>query len=344
MSDLIVVGSLTVKDVFESGNMDAILERVAVEARNLVEGLDPMDEDDRKKIVSAAYRVSRSKTFIDEMRKSVVKEWKEKAKKIDIEGKKAMVFFDSLKSEIRQPVTDFENAEKDRKKAHEDHLNMIRELADVDFMAMPSSDIRGRLDAVNAVKRNWEEFEGPAEDTLNAARFKLNESIEKREKFEADQAELERLKKAEAEREKREREKRIASEAAEKARREAEEKAEEARKKIEAEKAEAERRAAKAERDRIDAENKAKLEKEMAVKAAEEKARREAEEKEYRRIAHEKAEKEEKERKARDEEHRRKINNEALDSFISEEFNRDVAMSVISAIARGKIKHITINY
>lgn len=154
------------------------------------------------------------------------------------------------------------------------------------------------------------------EERIEAERLAEEQRIAK-EKAEAEERERirkenERLK-AEAEaREKAEKE-RIAKEEAERKRIEAEREAER-------KEAEAKLRAEREERERIEAEAKAK------------------EEAERKRIEAEKA-------REHDKAHRKKINNEALDSIIScAEITKEQAMIIVSAIARGEIKNVSIKY
>jgi len=181
-----------------------------------------------------------------------------------------------------------------------------------------------------------------AEDSL----FNREREIRLKEEAEA-KKEAERREKEEAERlekERVEREERMKKEAAEQAKREAEEKVRKA-----------EEAAKQAERDRIAAEERAKVEKEEAAKRAERekqeaidraKAEAEAEAKrvEEERLRKEAAEKAEAERKAAHHAHRKRINREALTDLEILGFDTDNAKAFIKAVAEGSVSHITINY
>ncbi len=71
----------------------------------------------RKAIVSVAYAVSRSKTYIEKHGKESVAALKAQVKSIDDSRRKSRLYLDDLKAEIRQPVTDWEAEEKARKEA-----------------------------------------------------------------------------------------------------------------------------------------------------------------------------------------------------------------------------------
>jgi hypothetical protein len=68
----------------------------------------------RKAIASMAYKVSQSKTILDNAGKDLVSEAKAKIKKIDMARKYSRDFLDSLRDEVRKPLTDWEEAEKEK--------------------------------------------------------------------------------------------------------------------------------------------------------------------------------------------------------------------------------------
>jgi DNA repair exonuclease SbcCD ATPase subunit len=71
----------------------------------------------RQDIRSLAFKIAQSKTALDAAGKDLVAGWKAKAKKVDEARKEARDFLDALKAEVRQPLTDFEEAEKAREAA-----------------------------------------------------------------------------------------------------------------------------------------------------------------------------------------------------------------------------------
>lgn len=267
----------------------------------------------RKEIASIAYKVAQSKTVIDAARKDLVAEWKEKAKRVDEEGKRARDFLDNLKDEVRKPLTAWEEEEAARIAKEEEE--------------------RKYQDDWNAAI---------VENELFNLRREVERERQKREAEEAARAEKERLEREEKERI--EREERIAREAKEKAEREAKEKIEQERiaaaERIAKERAEAERKAEEAERKRLAdikaAEEKAEAEKQAIIKAQEEKERAERE-----RIAKEKAIEEKRQANLN---HRKKINNEAKQSFMAIGFDETVSRGLVEAIANGKIQNVSIAY
>jgi hypothetical protein len=63
----------------------------------------------RKRIASLAYKVSKSKTALDELGKQLVAEWKAKSAAVDKERKRVRDELDALRDEVRKPLTDWES-------------------------------------------------------------------------------------------------------------------------------------------------------------------------------------------------------------------------------------------
>jgi len=122
MDDLVVfTKEVTPLEVFtESTVIDSLLDKIKAQARGLVPDLST--KKSRQEIASMAYKVSQSKTMIDNAGKELVKGWKQKAKQVDIARKKTREALDSLRDEVRQPLTEWEEAEKERKLQNEKDL------------------------------------------------------------------------------------------------------------------------------------------------------------------------------------------------------------------------------
>lgn len=247
---------------------------------------------------------------------------------------------DGWQAEVRQPLTEWEQAEEARKAKHQagiDQINLRLECRDLDAAELKSNI--AWLEGM-AIGAEWEEYETEAARSKEKALLALREALIAREKYEAEQAELAELRRKQAEQEQKDREARIAQEAAEKAQREAEAKAQ------------AERDAA-AQRERdleLQAERakRAELEAKQRAEQAERDAQRRADEAaavERQRQADEQAriEAETKAREA-DKSHKKAINNEALAAFIAGGMPEECAKQAITMIAQRKIPHISINY
>ena len=341
ITDLVVIEKTNALAVFTNQEqLDPLIEAIEKEARSLVPDLST--KKGRDAIASMAHKVARSKTYIDNAGKDLVAELKALPKQIDESRRLVRERLDALKDEVRRPLTEWE-AEQERIKA-EEAMNAMH----AEALAMNEN-----IDLQRAIQ-----YESDHEMALL-----MNEKID-REREEARQK---------AEQAKREHEERIKREAEEKARREADEAA---KREIEAaaarereatlakERAEREAKelAEKAERDRIEAEQRAEREKKEAAERAErekqeaiaeeqrkaheeaERIKRENEQKEQARLAEEKRIKDEEARRAADKEHRKTINNKALQDLIAAGVPEECAKLCITAIAKGNITAISINY
>ncbi len=261
-NELIIPQDLNPTVIFSKPEkVDAILQQIEEAVKNFTS--DISTPQGRDAIKSMAYKISRSKTTLDEMGKGLVLDWKAQAKLVDNERSRIRGRLDELKEQVRQPLTDFENAEKERIQIRQDRICEIESLCNFagdDFHH--SQFYKDTIVEVNFLKEfDWQEFDFKAKSTANECLELLNKRIKIALGREAEQVELEKHRKEKAERVQKEREERIAQEATERAKKEAEEmaelekrKSEEREKRIQEEKADAEKRAAESERLRVEQE------------------------------------------------------------------------------------------
>ncbi len=270
---LATIQTITATDLFKPGAIDMILERIEREAREQAASLEISTEVSRQAIASLAYKIARSKTYIDDRGKDLGESLRTQLEAINSERKRARERLDLLKDEVRKPLTDWENLDKARVAAHEKELTEI-EQAGVESLQhwqnISAEAMRDRLKEIESDPRPWEEFAQRAAGVKAVAKAQILDAIQRREKWDAEQAELARLRAEEAERAIKEREQaaaRAATDAAEKRAREA---------------AEAAQRAAQAELRRIENE---RAEAEARARQAEEQRKRDAEFAEQKRVA-----------------------------------------------------------
>ncbi len=289
---LAVIETMPAIEIFKPGALDPILDRIKTEARAEAAKLDISTEANRKALISLSVKVRTSKTFLDNARIALVSGEKERLKKIDQEGARLWDELEALQKEIRQPVTDWENAEKDRVAAHEQALAEIANsgpytLANWQILPLEAMGDR-RVEIEQEATRDWQEFSRRAQVVIEKALGEIADAISRRENYEREKAELDRLRAEAAAREQQERENRIAAEA----RKAAEEKArldakrvaiaaEAERLRIENEKAEVIALAKQAEARRLAAIKQARID----AEAAQERARIAVEQAEARRVA-----------------------------------------------------------
>ncbi|MCQ1099717.1 hypothetical protein NNO92_15200 [Acinetobacter baumannii] len=314
------------------GGTDELYERIAQEVYSHVP--DVSTKKGRDAIGSLALKISKSKTLIEKCGKELVAEQKAQIKVIDDDRISIVKKLDLLRNEVLAPRDAWEQAEKDRVAKHSQFISNIKVMYGLCF-DLPSLEIKKAIDSLEslAVDSSLDEYEQEAKlakfETIEA----LRTALVAREKYEAEQAELERLRKAEQERLQREHEERIAHEAAEKATREAEEKARFEAERVQREKAEAEQREARL-----------KAEKEAAELRAQHAA-----EAERKRIEAEQAVKLEAERQAEEarqanQAHRKKICNEALKGLLALGIDEAKSKEILQAINKGLVPHVSINF
>ncbi len=317
------------------GGTDELYERIAQEVRSHVP--DVSTKKGRDAIGSLALKISKSKTLIEKCGKELVAEQKAQIKVIDDDRISIVKKFDSLRDEILAPRDAWEQAEKDRVAKHEESILSINFYKTAVIADKDSVWLKGVIRNVEeiVIDSSFEEFEEQAKIAKYETLEFLRTTLAAREKYEAEQAELERLRQAEILRQQQEREAQIAREAAEKATREAEEKARFEAERVQREKAEAEQREARL----------------VAEKEAAELRAQHAAEAERKRIEAEQAAKLEAERKAEEARlanraHMKKINNEALSAMMYgvPGLTEEMAKELIRLIAKNEVPNISIKY
>jgi hypothetical protein len=307
----------------------------------------------RESIASMAYKVSRTKTALIAQGKKLTEDWRDQTKKVNAACNAIEERLDTLRDEVRKPLTDWEASEKARVEGHERAVNSL--LVYVTMSAdHPSGDFKDMRDAVEAliVDASWEEFQDRGALAKTDALAALDRLTAIAEKREADAAELERLRAAQVERDRQDAERRVAEEAAEaEAQRvEQERQAEEKRKAdIAAAAAEA---AAQAERDaakRIaDAERAAQDAKERAerdIAAAKAEADRKAEAERKRIVDALEAEAAEQRRRDADRSHRKAINQAIVAELIEcSGITAEQAQKIVVHMVGGLVPNVTLKY
>lgn len=318
------------------GGTTELFERIAQEARSHVP--DVTTKKGRDQIGSLALKISKSKTFIEKCGKELVAEQKAQIKLIDDDRIATVKKFDELRNEILAPRDAWEQAEKDRVAKHEHHIATIRMAASLATAAdseWTAFTIKEAIQALEdkVIDLSLEEYEEQAKLAKFETLEVLRKALVTREKYEAEQAELECLRQAEMLRQQQERDTQIAREAAEKATREAEEKARFEAERVQREKREAEQREARLKAEKEAAELR-------AVQAAEnERKRIEAEQ-----VAKAEAARKAEEARLADVEHRKQICGEALKGLTDLGVSVDQGKAILNAINKGLVPHVSIKF
>lgn len=335
----------------------------------------------RKEIASMAYEVARTKTAIENKGKELSAEQKKVPGRIDAERKRVWDILESWQKEVRKPLDDWQAAEDARIDRHNERLNWLKTLAD-DLGELNSLQLKGLIAEAEGMQlgSHWEEFEVEAANAKDKVLTTLRAALLKREQFEAEQAELGRLRKEAEERAEQDRirlaqeaaveleRQRAAQEqqaerdaaakreqdlkdqaaaqqrAAEQAARDAESAAERQRLELKLQAEQAERQAAQAEASRIAAEQRAEQERAAAQVRADH-AAEQARQAEIQRQADAKAEEQRQQQaRERDQAHKIKIMSEAKEALMSMSITEELAKAIVLKIARREVPNITINF
>ena len=321
----------------QAGGLQSIIDQITQQAHEQAKGLDASTAANRKKLASIAYSVAQAKTGIDGEGKDLVSAAKAKIKVVDDNRKAVRDKLDTLRDTIRQPVTDYEQAEQERLAAIQavlDQLDTLASANDSDGQRLSAEQLHMRKHQAAALAKNdygdmAADVAAKAESTLKY----LDTAIAAAEEYEQQQAEIERMRTEQAAREQADHEAKIAAEAAEKARAEAEAKAKAEREASERARIEAQLRAEQAERDKQAAINGAEAEKQAAVQA--ERLRIEAEAAQ--------AEKAEAERAA-NVENQRKVNRTVMAAMLECGIEEEAAKAFLIKAIQGKVPHLKITY
>ena len=331
------------------GGTEALFERIAEQARSFVP--DVTTKKGREEIGSVAMKVSKSKTLTEKYAKDLVAEEKARIKLIDDDRIQFCKKMDSLRDEILAPRDAWEQAEKDRVQAIQDKI------AQFDSGRV---DIGSPLDLIISVIAEIEaiEIDESFAEQQEQAKLKKYECLEvlrkaqvDREKYEAEQDELERLRQAEQVRIQQERDAQIALEAAKVAENLAKEKARLIAERVQREKLEAEQREARLKAEKEAAELREQALKQKAIDDAKqaEIAKQQAIEAERQRIEAEQFAQAEAVRKAQEAReanvaHKKQICSEALKGLTDLGVDEAMGRVILNAINKKLVPHVSIKF
>lgn len=314
---------------------------------------DVSTDKGRKAIASLAYKIARTKTAIDAAGKELNDEARQKINAVDAERRAVREHFDALSAKVRQPLTEWEEAEEKRVEFIDNMIAMFRSARIVE-MGEDAASIRARgveifqtvLDAETFQER-LDEAQREKDETVGVLKSAMDRAVQSEKEAE----ELARLRAENEAREQAEREK-AEADRIERERIEAERRAEDAR--ADAEKAEAERvaraeqeaadhariqaeEAAEAERQRVQREHDAAL---TAEREAREKAEAEAQA-ERDRIAAEQAEAAAREK---DKKHRTAVMSAAKEAIMTCGVDEETARKIVLLIRSGEVPKVKMEF
>lgn len=216
--ELVIIGDDKATELFQTeGGLDFVIEEVKAIVDNAYP--DMRTEKSRGHTRKLAAKIASFKVRLDNIGKDLTTDWKEQAKKVDATRKHLRDELDALKVRARKPLTDWEDAEKERAAAHCDALDAIKALMVIDATAEVYA---ANLETARAIEEGekWEEFALRAKQYKAEAIEFLEDAHAKAVEREAEKAELDRLRKEADERAQKERDDALRREGAEKAKEE----------------------------------------------------------------------------------------------------------------------------
>lgn len=362
--------------IYVAGGLGQFFDAVKAEVTGEVPDLKTAKG--RARIASLAATVSKSKTAVEKPGRDYLKRLKEMPKVVEAELREFVTKMDNLRDATRQPLTEWEEAEQARKDKHVDGIQAIKDMTV--FESTPVAAHVAQLIAdLEVVEINdvWEEFLPEAAQVKDETLAKLRNLLAERTQYEAEQAELVRLR-AEAEAQaQRDRDAEIARVAAEQARLHAEQQAqaerdaaarreqelldqaaatqraaaqaaeaaaERQRLQLELQAEQARTAAAQAEASRVAAEQRAEQDRLAAIRRQEE-AVEQARLDEVARAnaAADEILRQQQERQA-DVAHKSKILGEAKQALIGMNISEELAKAIVLKIARGEVPNVSIQF
>lgn len=350
--ELMIPITATAIELYEGGVLDAVLDKIEEKAR--AHNPDVSTRKGREAIRSNAALVTGSKTYLFKLGKDLTEDHRAKVKSTNDVRNRMEERLNTLKDEVRKPLTDYEQAEKENAARIRATIDEIKNASSAEHADKPAECLRDRMKEISSIKidDSFGDFENEALIEMEKSINRFNDMIAASEKREADEKELAELRIQQAERDEKERKEKeaqyqkdrddqIRKEAEDKANREAAEEQARVNREIEdqrnAERVEQERKDREAketqerlEREKQDAENRA----EMA--RMEERQRIEREQEQIRLDA---------EKREADTKHKAKINNAAVDALVKHAgLTKEQAKSAVKVIAQGKIATVSIHY
>ncbi|CAH0649422.1 hypothetical protein EGJ22_06590 [Pseudomonas sp. p99-361] len=354
--------------IYVAGGLKQFIDLVKAEVEGEVPDLTT--RKGRERIASLAAKVSKSKTAVEKPGRDYLRRLKEMPKVVEAELREFVTKMDALRDETRRPLTEWEQAEAERVKGHEMRMLGLRAEAS-DLGSLNTEELLSSIARVESVALDdsWEEFAAEAGQVKDQVLAALREALAARQKYEAEQAELARLRREAEERAEQDRI-RLAQEAAveaerqrvaqqQQAEREAaarreqelldqaaaqEREAENQRLQLKLQAEQAERARIQAEADRVATEQRMEQERQDAARRQEE-AAEQARQEERRRADAAAAEiLRQQEAREADKAHRASINRAALEAFMAEGMPEACAKQAVTLIAQRKIPNIAISY
>ena len=220
MTTELITQEILTPALFEDNKVYHLLADIKERAERFVPDLST--KHGRKEIASFAMKIAKCKTGIDGIGKDLVSGAKKEIKLIDDKRKLVRDTLDALKEDVRKPLTDYEDAEKARVERLSNGVTSIKETGERALAEWGNLSVNELNDFAAELEHKddgtWEEFNDAAVKAIIESQKQIQRAIAKRMAYDAEQDELERLRKESAIREQKERDERVAKEAVERER------------------------------------------------------------------------------------------------------------------------------
>ncbi len=175
--------------VFKPGGSTPFIKMVREHVAT--QNLDISTDDGKNFVRSFAYKIARTKTEGVRRADARMEDAKKLIADVNSEKKFFVAEMEKIHHEVRDPLTLWENRDKERQGAHEQALGEIFDACV--FIGTPTIQaLKDRLAKIEGyAKRNWEEYAPRATSALEQSKPALEAMLAKAEKAEADRLELE---------------------------------------------------------------------------------------------------------------------------------------------------------
>ncbi|MCJ2375140.1 hypothetical protein [Pseudomonas sp. RGM 3321] len=210
--------------IFVAGGLSRFVDAVKEELCGEVPDLKTKKGRDR--IASLSAKVSTRKASVEKPGRDYLRHIKTLPKVVEDELREFVLAMNALRDEVRNPLTEWETADKARKAAHKDGIQRIEDMAL--FVETPTAahvaQAIASLELV-AINDDWDEFITDAAQAKDRSLATLRTLLADRTKHEAELAGIAQFNAEQAKRDQEARDAEIARQAVERAQREAEQKA-----------------------------------------------------------------------------------------------------------------------
>lgn len=130
---LITVETTTLPKLFIDGKIDPILEEIKKRADDFISTQDLTTKAGREDTRAFAYKIARSKTLLEEAGKKCAEPLEDKLNKIKNERKRIKLKLEFLQSEVRKPLSEWEENEQERIEKLKIKLSKLESYMEIQF-------------------------------------------------------------------------------------------------------------------------------------------------------------------------------------------------------------------